>query len=97
MAARRHFQEEAGSAAAAPLTKVVGESAPGECMPLRNGETAVVTCRAGIGNAPEVVVQLTPQGRPPHVVTRRHTAKLAGAVQGIGPDGKDGLACCPSA
>ena len=83
VAARQLFQEEAGGAVAGALIKAVGVYPPGEFVQLRNGETAVVVQRASAGQAPRVVVLLTPAGKPAPDAPQRDTADPACAIAGV--------------
>ncbi|MCW5636001.1 MAG: phosphohydrolase [Rubrivivax sp.] len=82
MAARQLFQEEAGSPMAGALIKAVGIYPPGDLVTLKNGETAIVVQRTAAGNAPQVAVLLSAQGKPVAGAPRRDTSQAELAIAG---------------
>ncbi|MBI5720085.1 MAG: phosphohydrolase [Burkholderiales bacterium] len=81
-AARQLFQEEGGGPLAAALIKTVGVYPPGDLVTLKNGETAVVVMRTAAGNAPQVAVLLSAQGKPVPGAPRRDTGQADTAIAG---------------
>lgn len=82
MAARQLFQEEGGGPLAAALIKAVGVYPPGDLVTLKSGETAVVVARTAVGNAPQVAVLFSAQGKPVGGAPRRDTSQGDAAIAG---------------
>jgi len=81
-AARQLFQDEGGGPLAAALIKAVGVYPPGDLVTLKNGETAVVVARTAVGNAPQVAVLFSAQGKPVAGAPRRDTTQGETAIAG---------------
>ncbi|MBL8287470.1 MAG: phosphohydrolase [Rubrivivax sp.] len=75
LAARQLFQEQGGGPLAAALIKAVGVYPPGDLVTLKNGEVAVVVMRTAVGNAPQVAVLFSREGKPVPGTPRRDTTQ----------------------
>lgn len=82
VAARHLFQEQGGGPLAAALIKAVGVYPPGDLVTLKSGETAIVAMRTAVGNAPQVAVLFSAQGKPVAGAPRRDTAQGESVIAG---------------
>jgi HD-GYP domain-containing protein (c-di-GMP phosphodiesterase class II) len=82
LAARQLFQEDGGGPIAGALIKAVGIYPPGDFVRLRNGEAAIVACRARADQAVQVMVLQDAKGRPQPQAPRRDTALPDYAITG---------------